>query len=37
VLWNDISWPADEPHLFALFADYYNACPMASSTTAGAR
>jgi alpha-L-fucosidase len=27
VLWNDISWPADEPHLFALFADYYNAVP----------
>jgi alpha-L-fucosidase len=27
VLWNDISWPADEPHLFRLFADYYHAVP----------
>ena len=27
VLWNDISWPADERHLFHLFADYYNAAP----------
>jgi len=27
VLWNDISWPSDEQHLFALFADYYNAVP----------
>ena len=27
VLWNDISWPADEDELFRLFADYYAAVP----------
>jgi alpha-L-fucosidase len=27
VLWNDISWPADQAALNRLFADYYNAVP----------
>src|SRR5215472_14782448 len=25
VLWNDISWPASQPRMLRLFADYYNA------------
>ncbi|MGH6987588.1 MAG: alpha-L-fucosidase [Caulobacteraceae bacterium] len=27
ILWNDISWPANERRLFALFEDYYRAVP----------
>jgi alpha-L-fucosidase len=27
VVWNDISWPTDQPTLNRLFADYYNAVP----------
>jgi alpha-L-fucosidase len=27
VVWNDISWPTDQPRLNRLFADYYNAVP----------
>jgi alpha-L-fucosidase len=27
VVWNDISWPTDQPRLNQLFADYYNAVP----------
>ena len=27
VLWNDISWPADQAEMNRLFADYYNAVP----------
>ncbi|HEY1709327.1 MAG TPA: alpha-L-fucosidase [Rhizomicrobium sp.] len=27
VLWNDISWPTEQPAMLQLFADYYNAVP----------